>query len=302
MAVDFDRKVIVVFGGQGMAAAPSFLSDTWEWTETGWTQTSAQTRPPAMIGATMTYDSLRRKIVLFGGNASPTATAALQSKTWEYDTGTHRWTELTQISTSPPGRYLHAEAWDSVANRVVILGGTAEGSVAAACSNDMWAFDGSNWHLVASSGAPQVYNQKMIFDSFRSQRVLWGGYCGMAGNTQYNHIPHVLDGGLWEPRGLTPGPSWPESVQAGSFAYVPVRRDAIYHGGFSDSGGGVPTTHRWNGTTWLSTTPIGPGPGRRSYATLVWAPWLNRLVLFGGADGDTNSFVTKNETWLYGGP
>lgn len=297
MAVDTDRKLVVVFGGKSSLSAGTFLSDTWEWTEAGWTQNTTPVHPPGMIGHSMTYDPSRGKIVLFGGNVSATS-EVLQSKTWEYDTATHRWAELTLSGTQPTARYLHADAWDSTINRVVIFGGDATGQP---CSNDMWSFDGTSWQLVASSGAPHAYNQKMLFDTFRNQRVIWGGYC----NSQYFHAPYYFDGAIWQATGGTPGPQgvdWPASVQAGVFTYVPIRRFGLYFGGLSDSGGGVTSVHRWNGTTWVGVTPITPGPGRRYYGTMNWLPWLNRLMLFGGADGDSSSAVAKNETWLYGGP
>jgi hypothetical protein len=75
-AATFDefRKVMLVFGGMaGMyGLAPTASNELWEWNPaTGiWTpRTPTGEKPAARSGATMVYDSIRDKVVLFGGRA-----------------------------------------------------------------------------------------------------------------------------------------------------------------------------------------------------------------------------------------
>jgi hypothetical protein len=83
-----------------------------------WTQLTAASSPSARDAHAMTYDSVRGKIVMFGG--SPGYFPA--NDTWEYD-GVN-WTQVT-TATSPVGRYEHAIAYDSVRRKVVMFGGLA---------------------------------------------------------------------------------------------------------------------------------------------------------------------------------
>lgn len=63
----------------------------------------------------MAYDSLRGRVVLFGG----AITNGALGDTWEWDG-----TDWTQMATSGPSRrYGHALAYDSRRQRVVLFGG-----------------------------------------------------------------------------------------------------------------------------------------------------------------------------------
>ena len=97
VAYDETRKVVVMFGGQiynssSWSSMPS--QDTWEWSPaTGkWTnRTGTGTAPDARSGAAMVYDSLRNKIVLFGGLAGSHYNF---EDTWEWDPPTGVWTNV----------------------------------------------------------------------------------------------------------------------------------------------------------------------------------------------------------------
>ena len=79
LAYDEDRQVVVMFGGND---GTNQLNDTWEYngfTYT-WTQVTTTTTPPARTSHRLTYDSDRKRIVMFGG-----ATGVLSlDDTWEY--------------------------------------------------------------------------------------------------------------------------------------------------------------------------------------------------------------------------
>lgn len=108
---DAVRARTVLFGGLG---ASGYLSDTWEYNGTTWTQIAGQA-PQERDSHTMVFDSQRGVTVLFGGYSSSGAL----NDTWEY-AGT--WHQVS-TSQSPTGRYHHAMAYDTRRNKVVLFGG-----------------------------------------------------------------------------------------------------------------------------------------------------------------------------------
>ena len=79
---DAGRGNIVMFGGS-TGAASGVLGDTWIWQGGDWQQVSTATIPggTGLRNAKMTYDSLRDRVVLFGGVASN----GFSSSVWEFD-------------------------------------------------------------------------------------------------------------------------------------------------------------------------------------------------------------------------
>src|SRR6185312_10445102 len=79
MAYDEARGVTVLFGGfvcQSSAACvrqnpgnEQIYGDTWEWDGTSWTQKLPLVSPDARYDHTMTYDPVRRRVVLFAGRS-----------------------------------------------------------------------------------------------------------------------------------------------------------------------------------------------------------------------------------------
>jgi len=94
-----------------------------------WTQVTTASSPSARYDHAMVYDSVRGKVVMFGGLGS-----GYLNDTWEYD-GVN-WTLVTTAS-SPSARRTHAMAYDSVWEKVVMFGGSGGSNV-----NDTWEYDG----------------------------------------------------------------------------------------------------------------------------------------------------------------
>ena len=74
-----------------------------------WTQVTTTSSPSARKNHAMAYDSVRGKVVMFGGY-----NASYFNDTWEYDGVS--WTQVTTAS-SPSARSAHAMAYDSVRPR-----------------------------------------------------------------------------------------------------------------------------------------------------------------------------------------
>jgi hypothetical protein len=127
LAFDAARQRTVLFGGYASTAMPA-MQDTWEYDGTTWVPRYDVGFPPGRNGHALTYDSDRRKVVLFGGY---TGTANLDD-TWEYD-GTP-WQQV-QIAAKPHARHGHGLFYDTVMRQVVVFGGT-DGTT---YRNDTWA-------------------------------------------------------------------------------------------------------------------------------------------------------------------
>ena len=95
---DVGRGNIVMFGGS-TGAASGLLADTWVWQGGDWQQILTPTIPggTGLRNAKMTYDSMRDRVVLFGGVASN----GFSSSVWEFDGAD--WT-LRQPATGPSTR------------------------------------------------------------------------------------------------------------------------------------------------------------------------------------------------------
>jgi hypothetical protein len=130
VAYDDSRGRAVIFGGRG--ASTPYLGDLWEWDGTmgTWTNRTPPLQPtswPSPRGAPgLGYNSLRQKLVLFGGESGRSAdmTFALDD-TWEWDGATGAWANLTP-SPRPP-RWPDARAGHALSyaggGKVLLFGG-----------------------------------------------------------------------------------------------------------------------------------------------------------------------------------
>ena len=65
----FEHDHAALFGGLASAAAaakPTVFGNTWEWDGAHWTQRQ-DIGPGARWGHAMAFDSIRRRVVIFGG-------------------------------------------------------------------------------------------------------------------------------------------------------------------------------------------------------------------------------------------
>ena len=149
MATDFARGEVLLFttGGQ-----------TWAWRQGTWVL-RASTGPSGRSRSAMTFDPIRRTVVLFGGFLA----SGPANDTWVWD-GT-RWTQVPTANT-PPGQTDHGLAWDAATGRVV-LGGSSAGRVAPPAS---WAFDGVDWTQLSTTGLPLGFDIAMT--AAQSGRIL----------------------------------------------------------------------------------------------------------------------------------
>jgi hypothetical protein len=156
MAFDSDRGRTVLFGGQ---ITGGFLNDTSEWDGIEWTQVAdAGPGPRDACGAT--YDALRQRMVLFGGEIVNAGVVSQVGETWEFGDGV--WTE---VATTGPRPIVGAEI--AFNGSFALLFNPVDGST--------WTWDGRHWTERQDIGPGSRAGVGMTFDSQRKRAVLFGG-------------------------------------------------------------------------------------------------------------------------------
>jgi len=136
MAYDAKADRMVLFGGENVNRG-EFFADTWTYSfgANRWTEMRPKESPPARDYSVMAYDSVRDRMLLFGGvDSSETPFDAL----WAYDLSRDTWTELKPTGPRPAARAWHSMAFDNEAGILVLFGG---GRTRSAYTNEVWTFD-----------------------------------------------------------------------------------------------------------------------------------------------------------------
>jgi len=196
MAYDGVRQKLVLFGGNRVlfgkdADDSKFLDDTWEWDGRRWIQIDVH-GPGPRTEASMTFDSRRGRIVLFGGYSRVGAVINRFGDTWEWD-GVE-WTR-TDAPGPPPGNNV-ALAYDSGRGRTILFDpvrGRTSPTGGPPVPGMTWEWDGARWAENQPAAAPGRFQSVMAYDAARRTMIRFGGYYDgrRAGDTW------EYDGGRW---------------------------------------------------------------------------------------------------------
>jgi len=166
MAFDKARSRSVLFGGHSRSdKGRNWLGDTWEWDGTKWMQMNVA-GPSPRNGAAAVYDSLRKKIVLFGGSTQ----TGVSGETWEWDG--REWKENDAARTE--GRFNCVMAYDESRANVIRFGGRFGGKA----FGDTWEYDGSKWEQLSAVGPSARNHTAMVYIANGKRVMLFGGHDG----------------------------------------------------------------------------------------------------------------------------
>ena len=302
-AFDEVRHVVVMFGGTDMdpssgAASPN--KETWEWSpSTGkWTNRAVGgPAPDARSGASMVFDSLRAKFVLFGGRAG---SGFNYEDTWEYDPTTGAWTDVSAAGGHPSARSQAGMVYEKSTAKILLFGGGRSDSASYDATGmtlslgDTWEYDPAThvWTAMTVTSAPTArHDIGLVWDSSRNKAVLFAGLqtdiAGAAG------VPKQ-DTWEWDPAAAT----WTERTVSGSkpsqryahaMAFDGTRKKVVVFGGsdISTAGGSRNDLWDWEPTTGAWVEILGTddvrSPSGRTYSSLVADDANARLELFAGA-------------------
>ena len=204
------RARILVFGGSNSVFMLNDLYAMDIWTNTWLALTPATLPSPRNLGL-LRYDSLRDRLLLFGGYGVESTSPGLTSinylgDTWALPlTGTFAWQQLAPAGFSPPGRDRANGVYDPFADRLVLTCGGISGY------NDTWALDFAD--------APTATEIALVSSDVSADRVhlVWfGAEAGTpatihrrSGGADWSALAHVVGDGegyiRFEDRDVTAG-------------------------------------------------------------------------------------------------
>ena len=146
---DTENESMLLFGGN----SNGYFSDTWsyDYSSDTWTEMNPVSHPPALKWSQMVYDSNAQKSILFGGD---NVLSRAQNETWIYDSSINDWVER-QPTIAPPAKEAFGFAYDPVAEKAVLFGGTLH---TPDTFNDTWAYDytSNTWEEIGVPSVPST--------------------------------------------------------------------------------------------------------------------------------------------------
>ncbi len=255
---DPDRTALVLVGG--LSAAGVRHDDAWEYTSEGkWVDVSPRLFPSARF-VRATYDAARGQVVLFGGYGK---SGTILGDTWIFD-GT-KWTEPVLSAPPPLTRYNQQLSYDAARDRVVMFGGARVGSILT----DTHEWNGSAWATVPATGPPARAIAAMA-DTRGPGVMMFSGLVLPGGASSYRDT-WEFDGMTWT-QGTIPDELVATFGAAAAYDAVNERTIVVA----TDGTTWAYADHAW---TQIATE----GPSTRVYASMVYDPWLERIVLYGGS-------------------
>lgn len=158
MVYDQAAGRVVLYGGRDVSGLA--VDDTWVWNGSDWAQLPTS-GPPARCCHDLAYDFATGRVVLFGG----WITGTNLDDTWELTGST--WTQA-QPSTVPSPRWGARLTFDLNVGQLLMHGGYP-------INDETWAWDGSDWTLLGTGGAP-VHNHALFFDFVTLTSTVVTGY------------------------------------------------------------------------------------------------------------------------------
>ncbi len=292
---DVTSEFVVVTGDNGGA----LLADTWLFnTQTGrWRQSNA-IGPSARAGAALTYDSARKRVVLFGGLNGSGPTAQFLADVWEYDPVADLWSARASGGSAPAARAYATVAFDVQQGSAVIFGGIGATNFA-----DTWKWSSASgvWSQLATSTGPAARaSGSMAYDSSTGHLTLFGG------------APYT-DTAPGEPFADT----WDLDPQSGTWTRStsvagPLARTA--HGLVFDASvnaftlfGGTGTSRTTLGDSWRYTpadqrwSPLASGPPARAGQVMAYSAQQHSVFMGMGLSYSNSGLFTPqfSDMWQY---
>jgi hypothetical protein len=287
-----DGSILLVGGAgwEGPAARGDFFRFTESATPT-WSRVVHVGSPSQeRFASAVAYDSRRDRFLFFGGESHPLDRLDVDILT---PRPSPTWTTLGS-DPLPPGRSGQAMAVDSKRDRLTTFGGGSSTSYLG----DVWTAPLENpglWTPLAIPGPapPPRAEPVMVYDPLRDRMVIFGG---QSSSELYLDDTWVLT--------LDPTPAWAQAQHEGgappgrvahAAIYDPLRDEMLVFCGYGAAGflGDVWALHLADPMRWERLQPGGPGPSARGFASAIYDPTRDRVILYGGA----NSWHALNETW-----
>ena len=168
LVLDSNKNIALLFGGRDSSA--SNRKDFWSTDGSKWEQPQASNTPLSWALASMAYDEAHQMDVLFGGSGDN----GMLGDTWLLDQAV--WSQQQPLN-SPAPRSNACMAFDAARSVTILFGGYIyAGGLNYLTSNEMWAWDGTNWEQFSSAILPPGrLGAKMVYDRAHQSMLLFGG-------------------------------------------------------------------------------------------------------------------------------
>ncbi|MFN7973693.1 MAG: hypothetical protein U0166_15310 [Acidobacteriota bacterium] len=285
VAYDSARGTTVLFGGWNDSVD---FNETWEFDGTTWTQKATPAQLTPRRDCVMAYDSVRQKIVLYGGGDR---NGTQYDETWEYD-GTS-WTQVGVPAPLPQKVPSAHMAFFPDRGKCVLMGGAVFGSPLA----EVWEFDGATWTQLPD--APFARRSgAMAYDPVRRGLVIFGGWAAGGAAAPVADPWFMSSAGTWT---RMPAPVPTEERTRPCMDYDAGRQAMVLYGGEESSTWTSGSVWELDAAGWRKTSPTLPLIERDALAA-AYDSARDRVVVFGGEHGRTNNpVVRRNDTWEYDG-
>jgi hypothetical protein len=282
----------LMFGGiGGVGGAPtgeSVFGDTWIWTDSRWLALHPSTSPPARSGASLGYDPLSKRMILYGGGSNFYLQGIDPSRndTWAWDGTT--WSELFPAHVPTPSSC--CSPTQMVTNAAVPALWLTLGLART------WSWTGSDWaETTPATRPPERFDFGLAYDGQLAGVVAACGYAGEGTTLPGEAAPYHDDTWLWKDG------AWSELHPATKpargpcvAAYDAARGDLVV---FSGAGG----TFTFDGVSWTHRHTVHVPPVESSSdASFVYDAKAGQAVLFGGSD-TAQANEDLNQTWTWDG-
>ncbi len=253
------------------------------------------------VGQAVAYHPSLDRLFMFGGRcksigvyqtqpdgvgAACGVSGTVYNDLWSFNPATGGWTQVTPSGTPPSARWEHSLAYDPANNEFVMFGGR---NLAGTALTDTWVLTCSgattcSW-ATGGAGPSARYGHAMAYDPATARVVLFGGQSGAtllgdvwAWNGASNSWSSVTPAGTAPSARVHPALAQADKIVSGLLMFGGrdaggVKNDAWL---LSGAGGGSPQ--------WQTVTTAGAAPKARENAEMVFAPALDRVLLFGGFD------------------
>src|SRR5689334_5707222 len=245
--------------------------------------TTSGTPPDTRFLASLTYDPIRDRLLLFGG--------LRRNDVWALNlSGSLTWQPLVTTGTPPQSRAGHTAIYDPIRDRLIVFGGyTDTSSSGPTFLHGAWALSlqSDAWSALAPSGGPPHGREGhvAIYDPNGDRMVVFGGH-DAGGYSLRNDLWSLNLGDSLSWTELHPLGPIPEARSAFGAILDPIRRQMWIEGGVHTDGGVQPDdvwTLSLTGTpTWGAVAMLDTLRGR-SYPVVAYDSVNDDFVLYGGA-------------------
>ena len=289
MITDTLNNRIILFGGNNRGLWGKCFNDVWSFDlVTGaWKIIDlAEPLPAPRHDASVVYDALGKRMILFGGWNG--ITWSFYNDVWSLDLtpGSEQWTQLTPSGTPPSIRAATNAVIDPVNNRMILFGGS-DGSSGY---NDTWSLELNTltWYELKTPGISpsKRFAHATIYDPIGHKMIIFAGdnyYQPMMNDVWSLDLTYGKE--RW--RELTPSGSLPDTRAQHFYALNDASRDIVIGFGYNLSSGYH--SDMWalnlNSLTWRQVLPSDIVEARRG-SCAAYDPLGQQIIIFGGDRSD----------------